>query len=239
MSTAGQIIAGSLRLIGAIASGETPSGNEQADALTALNALIESWSNENLLIPNKVREVFPLVGNQRTYTMGSGGDFDTTRPMKIEDALIQLTDSSPVLELDMRILTKDEYQAILLKTSTASFPMYVYPDNAFPLTTLSVWPVPTSSANNIVLYSWKPLTTLAAASTSISLPPGYERALRFNLAMEIAPEYGKSLSAEALTVAMESKASVKRTNTIPYFLRVDPELRGKPGVFNWRTGDLV
>lgn len=237
--TASQLIADSLRILGVLASGETPSATEQSDALRSLNDLIDSWSNEQLLIPNKVREVFPLVAGQQTYTMGSGGNFNTTRAQRIENALIQLAQNSPVLEIPMAVLTKEQYQAIILKTLESTFPLYMYAEGTYPLDNLNFWPVPNTAVNNVVLYSWKPLADLANINTSLSLPPGYERALKYGLAIELSSEYGKTPSDTTVALAIESKAEIKRMNFRPEFLQVDKELRAKPAVWNWMTGDPI
>lgn len=234
--TALDLISSSLRLLGVLATGENASASEAKDGLVSLNDLIDSWSTQNLLIPNKVSETFPLVVGQKTYTMGAGGNFNTSRPQRIENALIQFTGNNPVLDMPMKLLNQDEYSSILLKTQESTFPMYLYSDNAYPLTNISVWPVP-DAANNIVLYSWKPLASLAALTTSPSLPPGYGRALRYNLAVELAPEYGKQIPPSVEAIAMESKAEIKRMNFAPQYLQVDRALRAKPAVWNWLTGE--
>lgn len=235
--TALTLISSSLRLVGVLASGETASAAEANDALAALNDLIDSWSTQNGLIPNKVREVFPLVVGQQTYQMGTGAaDFNTTRPIKIENALIQLTGNSPVLEIPMRNLTKDQYAGIILKTITSTFPLHMYADGAYPLDNINVYPVP-SAACSIVLYSWKPLTELAALTSSLSLPPGYQRALRYALAIELAPEFGKQVPEAVIAIAEQAIADIKRINFQPSYLRVDGALQAKPAVWDWRTGE--
>lgn len=236
MSTSRDLINSSLRLLGVLASGEAAGAAEATDGLASLNDLIDSWSTESLLIPNKVREVFPLISGQQTYTMGTGGNFDTSRPMKIENALVQIPGGSPVTEIPVKILTKDEYVRIVQKTATSSFPQYLYPDNANPLTSLSFWLVPNQSLN-VVLYSWKPLAQLANLSTALSLPPGYSRALRYNLAVELAPEYGRTVAQEVAAIASESKAAIKRMNHVPQYLQVDDALRARPATWNWMTGE--
>lgn len=235
--TALALISSSLRLVGILSSGESPSASESNDALTVLNDLIDSWSNESLLIPNKIREVFALVAGQQTYTMGTGGNFNTTRAQKIETALIQLAQNSPVMELPMKILTKEEYASVILKTLTSTFPLYMYAEGAYPLDNLNFWPVSNTTVNNVVLYSWKPLAELTLLTTLLSLPPGYERALRYALAMELAPEYGRAVPDTTIALAIESKAVIKRMNFKPRFLQVDNELRAKPAVWNWMTGE--
>ncbi len=229
------IIQSSLRLIGVLASGESPSSSEASDGLTVLNEMIDSWSIQNLLVPNKTMETFPFVSNQQTYTMGPGGNFNTTRPLSIIRANIEFTSSSPYAEIPMEILTFEQYAGIILKTITSDFPLYLYSDNANPLTNINVWPVPTNSANNIVLYTWKPLSDLASLTTTPTLPPGYERALRYNLAVELSAEYGKQLSPLVISIAQESKAEIKRMNHRPRFLQVDNAVRASGGTYNWRT----
>lgn len=233
--TGRDLVASALRLIGAVATGETPSANEATDGLAALNLMLDSWSNESLLIPNTVREVFPLTPGKQAYTIGTGGDFVTSRPIAIEQVLIQLSTVSPVLELPMKLLTEEEFAGIILKPLTSTFPLYGYAEGTYPLETLNVWPVP-NVANNIVIYSAKALTQLTL-DTATSLPPGYERALKYNLALELAPEYGKTVSDAVVAIAVESKAVLKRKNTKPRYLRVDDALKAKPAVWNWMTGE--
>lgn len=237
MDTALELIQSALRLLGVIASGESLSAAEATDGLAALNDLLDSWSTQELLVPTRIREVFPLVANQQTYKMGVGApDFNTARPIRIENALLQYSGVSPVLELPMDILNKEEYAAILLKSLSSTIPLSLYEDNAFPYDNLSVWPVPQTSYN-LVLYSWKPLADLASLTTELSLPPGYQRALRFNLAVDLAPEYGKEPSATVIAEAVASKGNIKRVNLKPSYLKVDKAARGKPGVWDYRTGD--
>lgn len=234
--TALDLITRSFSLIGSLASGESLGATEATDGLNSLNDMLDSWSTQNLLIFNKVREVFPLVASQQTYTMGVGGNFNTSRPQKIEQALIQLTGNMPVLELPMEIMNQAQFAGITLKTLPSTFPLYLYSDNAYPTTNISVWPIPTT-VNNLVFYSWKPLADIAAISATLSLPPGYARALRYNLALELAPEYGRSISDVVAAIAQESKAEIKRMNWRPDYLRVDDTLRSKPAVWNYRTGE--
>lgn len=230
------LISAALRLIGVLASGESPSASEATDGLSSLNDMIDSWSNENLLIPSKVREVFPLVVGQQTYTWGTGGNFNSPRPQKIEQALIQIVAYTPPLELPMKILNQEQFAGILLKTLTSTYPMYIYCDNAYPLANVNVWPVP-GQGDNLVFYSWKPLTEIATLTTQISLPPGYQRALRYALAVELAPEYGRAVSPAVSETADVAVASIKRMNWQPNYLRVDNALIPLPSVWNWMTGE--
>ena len=52
--------------------------------------------------------------------------------------------------------------------------------------------------------------------------PGYERALKLCLAIEIAPEYQISAGADVVQLAIAAKANLKRTNKRPLTLQIDP-----------------
>lgn len=224
-----------MRLVGIIASTETPSSEEQADALSALNSMLSSWSTEGLLLYQVVREEFTLTVNDGAYTLGSGGDFNTTRPINILRAMIEIQSSSPMQEIPINIITPQEYAEITTKDLTSGIPSSLYPDYGNPLINLNLYPIP-SAANKLVLYSEKPLITFTSANNDLAFPPGYEKALKYNLAIEIAPEYGKEPSSTILAQAIESKANIKRKNFKPRFLISDYPVRGsKP--FNIYTGE--
>lgn len=230
------LIRGSLRLIGVLSTGESPSADEQADAFSSLNDLLESWSNQSLLVYDRPREEFPLVQGQQIYTMGTGGNFNTARPLSIEGVSYEDTSITPSIEIPIEIINLDEWQAITLKGTASSIPRKVYPDVSYPFVKLNVWPVPTL-AKTLVIYSMKQITAFPSVDTDLSFPPGYGKALRYNLAVELAPEYGKQAPPDVTGIAAESKAEIKRINIKPSYLAVDDALvnRGKP--FNWRTGD--
>jgi hypothetical protein len=235
MSTARDIIKGSLRLIGALATGETPPAEESNDALFALNGMLDSWSNENLIINAVTREEFTLVGGQAAYSFGPGGDFDSSRPIGIERVLIQNT-QVPQNEIPVEIITMHEFASIPTKDVQGSIPTQVFIDGTFPNETLNFYPVP-SEGTTVVIYSQKPLLNLPSLNTSISLPTGYERAIRYNLAMEIAPEYGREASNTVVVVAMRSKEVIKRKNIRPVYLKCDEATLDHKRPFDYRTGE--
>jgi hypothetical protein len=234
--TVSDLINGSLRLLGVLASGEVPTANEQTDALSAFTLLLDSMSTESLLIYTKVREVFALTSGQQTYTWGVGGNFNSARPQKIENAAVQAFGTNPVAELPVRIVNQDQYARLIVKTVRSSVPVYLYNDDANPLANISLWPVPNVGIN-LVIYSWKALSTYATINTSVALPPGYLRMLKYNLAVELAPEFGVVAPEDVIAIALQAKRNIKRMNSKPIYLGTDPALGSTKGAFNWLTGD--
>lgn len=234
MATVRDLITGSLRLLGAVASGEAPAPNELADGLSVLNEMIDSWSNESLMVYAQVRESFLLTAAQASYTIGTGGNFNTSRPTALDIASIEIQ-TNPLNEIAVEILNLAQWSEIAVKSTTGAIPTKIYLEDTFPLATVNLWPVP-SVPNKLILYSTKPLSGFASINDVVILPPGYAKALRYGLAIELAPEYAKQLDQSVVAGAIGSKAALKVINSEPNYLETDPALVVRGRSFNWRTG---
>lgn len=235
MATAAEIIESSLRKLGVIASGEDPSSAEQADGLASLNQMLESFSNESLFVHGHNEETFLLTTSQSVYTMGSGGDFDTVQPIKVYSARLQVNTSNPAYQLPISILNLDEWKQIVQKNVTSNLPAAIHVDYGAALATVNVYPVP-SAAQSLILNSLKMVQRFASAATAVALPPGYERLLVYNLAVEVASEYGMEPPPTVDRIARESKANILRINTEYPIAKngIAEMINGAP--FNWLTG---
>lgn len=235
MSTASDLIRGSLRLIGAVAPGETPTSAEIDEGLSALNEMVDSWSNDGHMIFEEKRESFTLSSGTADYTIGSGADFDTARPQIVLRASAKEIGDETELPVAV-IYESDEWQRISYKTTQSEIALAIYWQPEYPNGKISIWPVP-NAASTLILYSLKPLSTFATSATTVSLPPGYYRALRYNLAVELAAEYGRELDPRVDRIAVESKAALARLNTRPVLLKNDAAELNKRKTFNWKTGE--
>lgn len=199
------------RLLGQIEPNTSLDADESADALVALNDLIDSWRNEELLVYARQEESLTLVSAQGSYTIGPGGDLGTTRPVRIESAyVLDGVNSYP----NISIIEDDEYDAIPNKTSQSTWPDRINYRPTMPAGTLYVFPVP-NAASVLKLMTWTVLAEFSGLTDTISLPPGFRKALTANLALELAPEYETEVSQSLLKMATESKASIKRINSRP------------------------
>lgn len=237
--TALDIITSALRLIGVLSVGEQPTAPESTDALMVLNQMLDSWNSQRLLIFAVKREVFGLVAGQQAYQMGPNApDFNTERPARIDRAsIINLTNEAQPLELPIPILDAMQWQAIPVKAVESSLPTQVYDDNGFPFRTLSYWPIPAIQVQTAI-YSWTALTFFPDLRTAMEFPPGYLKALRYNLAVDLAPEFGAQLDPMVMAQAVAAKADVKRLNIHPVYVGCDAGVtnQGK-NIFNWLTGE--
>lgn len=217
MATAQTLIDRALRLIGALASGDSPTAQESADGLISLNNLLESWQAEKLLAYALTDTAFTMTAADASYTVGPAGNFALTpRPSKIEDVYIR----SSNIDYPVELIDFDRWNAIPSKTVTSEIASKAYYEPSLPTGTLQLWPVP-SAANSLHIVTWTPCSDLAALSTTVAFPQGWERALAFNLAVEIAPEYGANPSDAVMRGSVESKAIIMRANHRPIIAVTD------------------
>lgn len=216
MATAQTVINRALRLIGALDPEESPTTNETANVLEALNGLIDSWRNDRLIVWSIATVTKTLTPADGTYTIGSGADINTTRPVRIEGAYVTQSGTDYPVE----VISEAAYRAIADKATQSDLPQFVYYDPAVANGTVYLWPVP-SAANVLTMSVWAPISTLATAGTTVTLPPGYERALASNLAIDIAPEFQKTASQEVAKMARESLAAIKKANIRPIISQME------------------
>lgn len=202
MTTARQIITSAMRKIGAITKNESPSADEAADGLEMLNDIISSWSNDSTKIYARTLESFSLSANDGAYTIGSGADFNTARPVSIVSAYVR----SGSVDYPLEIVTDQDYALISFK-EISGIPEFLNYDYGYTTGNIKLYPLP-ASAYTLFLLSEKVLSSISSLDTVISLPPGWERALKYNLSIEMAPEYGQPVAQEVLAIAVESRSAI-------------------------------
>jgi len=213
--TATTLVQSALDALGIYGVGEQLESADLADGRRRLNAMISSWAIQPLTIPVVSREVFSVVANTANYTIGSGGDFDTIRPIKIQSAALLLNSASPVTEIPVGIFTEQAWQALQTKGLTSTQWTQIYYEPTYTtgnLGTVTLYPIPTTADNDLVLYFQQPLVEFADNTTSYQIPPGYEEALVYNLAVRLAGPHGLRVPDEIRQLAVQSRAVIKRNN---------------------------
>jgi hypothetical protein len=212
--TVSELLYRALRLAGAVQlSGRTASASEMSDAFNTLNSLIDGWNAEGLTVHAITRSSFSLQANVGQYTIGAGGDFNVTRPPKIEAAHGIV--GTPVVEPPIKICTAPEWAAVALKGETSNLgPRNLFYEATHPLGKIYFHPVP-SAAMSVALYLWKPLAQFANQSETVNLPSGYLRAVEYNLAVELSltPRFRRfAMDAGVAAKAAEFKQAIRELN---------------------------
>jgi hypothetical protein len=221
-TSAGDQINGALRLLGVLAEGETPTAAMSNDGLTSLNQMIDSWNIEKLMIFNTQDQVFNWPADEIKHTLGPSGDFVGNRPILIDDSTYY-RDPSTNVSFGIKIINQQQYDGIAVKTVTSTYPQVMWINMEYPDISMTIYPKPTRTLEWHFI-SADELTQPALLATNLYFPPGYLRAFKYNLACEIAPEYGIEPSRTVNRIAMTSKRNLKRINnpddimSLPYSL---------------------
>jgi hypothetical protein len=210
METAGDIINGSLRLLGVLAEGETPSAETSQDALLAMNQMIDSWNTERLSVFSTQDQVFTWPAGIISQTLGPSGDFVGNRPILLDTATYFVDPGSGV-SYGIKMINQQQYDGIAVKNVTSTFPQVIFTNMTYPDIEMFIYPRPTRPLTWHFI-SVEELTQPATLDTVLSFPPGYLRAFRYNLACELAPEFGVEPSPQVQRLAMYSKRNLKRIN---------------------------
>jgi hypothetical protein len=221
-ATAGEIINGSLRLLGVLAEGEVPSAETSQDALMAMQQMIESWNTERLSVYATQDQIFMWPAGQLSRTLGPSGDFIGNRPVLLDDSTY-FKDPGTGVSYGIKFINQQQYNGIAVKTVTSTYPQVIFVNMTFPDIEMYIYPRPTRELEWHFI-SVQELTQPATLATVLHFPPGYLRAFRYNLACEMAPEFGTEPSSQVRRLAMSSKRNIKRINnpddimSIPYSL---------------------
>lgn len=233
------LIKSSMRLAGIISGNQTPKANETNDALNVLNDLLEQWSTDSLTVWGSDNVSYPLVAGKAKYTLGPGGDFNDVRPIDIQSAYIDYVSANPLTPVSypVNVIGQDRYNQIAVKATTGIPQELLYINNS-PLGSVTLYPVP-DQAYNIILISDPLLNQVTGVSQILTYPPGYAKALRFNLAVDLAAEYGSPVSPDINKIAVSSLASIKDSNNNNYDTSsFDPVLTSRRRNDGWRGGDF-
>lgn len=222
METAGDIINGSLRLLGVLAEGEVPSAETSQDALRAMDQMIDSWNTERLSVYATQDQVFTWPSGQLSRTLGPSGNFVGNRPVLLDDSTY-FRDPGTGVSYGIKFINQQQYNGIAVKTVTSTFPQVIFVNMTHPDIEMYIYPRPTRDLE-WHFVSVEELTQPATLATVLHFPPGYLRAFRYNLACELAPEFGVEPAPQVQRIAMTSKRNLKRINnpddimSMPYSL---------------------
>ena len=235
-TTAGDQINGALRLIGQLAEAETPSAAASQDALAALNQMIDSWNTERLAVFSTQDQVFDWPPNVLSRTLGPSGDFVGNRPILLDDATYFI-DTASGISYGIKIINQQQYDGIAVKTVTSTYPQVIWVNMSYPNIEMYVYPKPTKVLEWHFI-SVEELTKPALLSTTLAFPPGYLRAFKYNLACEIAAEFGVEPSPQVQRIAMTSKRNLKRINNPDDVMSIPYAIVGTRQRFNIFAGNF-
>lgn len=228
MSTVGQLIEAAYRKCGGIiASGEEVPAHMMQDGLETLNTMLDAWSIESIMVYASLTQTFTWPAGESTQTIGPSGDLTGIRPVHLQKYSYTTlgTVKQQIIEL-----VEESFLEQQRKMSSPGTPQYLHINPTMPDVEVSICPTPDTSMS-LTLVSRAVLSlpetqeiislpaelpieffTYNDLSSNLEFPPGYERALVYNLAIELCPELGMEAPPTVQRIAMASKRNLKRYN---------------------------
>ena len=156
--------------------------DEYDNAIIGINNMIGIWGIENLS-PYLIRESKALTIGTAEYTVGTGGAFDTTRPISLESVFLRNSDG---YDYPLSVINNVEYNNITLKTAEGR-PTEVYFLAEYPLAKV-IFNYEPDVAYTAYFDFKKGFAEYTAITETVTLPSEYKNALIYNYAIELAEE---------------------------------------------------
>lgn len=223
--TGRQLIMQALMTLGSHASGDSLDDTDAVDGLVWLNQIVDRLATQHLAMPVLLRTTKTLTASTVSYTVGTGGAINIVRPGDIvRAALVPDPSATTPIEVPIEVYSQDAWSRIPIKTLTATLIAGIYYDRAFAggLGSISVFPIPTVSTLQLVIYTRQALTAFAL-DTDVSLPPGLAEALETALALRLAVPFDVPVPERLPTIAAEAMADYKRSNYVPQMLQMQTD----------------
>lgn len=209
MPTAQEQINRSLQINGIISSTETPKDHDSNISFSVLNSMLDLWNTEKLLVFQFQDETHTLTPGAGSYTIGSGGDIDTVRPVRIQGAYVRDSGGN---DTTLDIINKDDYDGILDK-SQGGLSNALFYDPAYPLGTINLYRIP-DAASTLHIKTWRPFSSYATLATNKVLPPGYDQLLVYNLSVLLGAEFNSPIRSDVMAIALSTKAQIETLNNL-------------------------
>lgn len=225
-----------------------PSTDMYDEAIPEFNRMIGQWNCERPKIFTIAINAFNL-GAQKIYFVGSGatpgtvtiggqvwsaGAFDMQRPQEIQNGIIGLGPAGAnalVRMPPMQQLDDQAWAKIALQDIPGAVPLAFYYDGSYDTTTgfglIYLWPQ-SASGYSVEWYVWNLLDTVALKTDLVALPPGYESAIVYNLAVRLAAlnPNEANISPDSKELARVSLAAIERKNAVTPNMTTDYPSRG-------------
>lgn len=244
--TALDLIKLSLKMAGVLAVGATPMAEDVNDAFTLLNSMLASWNQSRWMIWHLVDVSCASTGAQ-SYSVGIGGNFNVTRPDRLESAYARVTTppagGSGSMDFPLTIIsTMEEYAAIGLK-QLQSFPGSVFYDatigsQANPLGTVYFYPIPSVNYQLHIIVK-ETLSQFPSLTTVINLPPEYTEALIYNLTTRLMLLYQLPINPGVATVAATALNTIRVANNRVPLLSMPVGIANTGGWTGHDTGGIA
>lgn len=234
MSTVNDFLVLALTDAGILGDGQIATAGDIQNALTRVNYMIGQWNRKRWLVYN-LTDVSVVTTGAESYTIGSGQEFDTPRPDRLEDGcfLRQLaTGNSQQIDYPLQLIpSHEDYNRIRLKTM-GTWPSTMFYDSNWPIGTIFAWPVPQANLYELHILVKHQLTAFTSLTQTINLPPEYEVALSYNLQVRLRVAYRMPADPVMIQLAKDSLNVIRGANVQVPTMKMPPSVVGAQRAYN-------
>ncbi len=237
-TTLGALLRPALRAAGiTMRPGITPNSDQFNELIPEVNRMLQSYNCDGHTIFSTSIEEFALTAGQKIYTIGPGGDFDTTRPQYIRDANL-IFPTNPQLRTPLKLLDEHEWSLIPMQDINNSLPWGLFYNPTYGASGLGTIYLAFQPPSEYILelFSWKLLGNgFTSINDLVTLPDGYEDLIVWNMAIRAANFYPTmaTLGPDVRMLAANALRRVRVLNTICPTLRSEAEFLGRGGDWQW------
>lgn len=240
--TVQNIIDEALQLLGVLEPGNTMSSAQYSDCLRTLNFLQDEWNAQEGLVPAPVAPIYNLQAGRAAYAIGFNAslpDFVGLRPQRLIEASIYWGSGAPQVRLPLHIETIIQAsQRSVVNLTGQPYPTHVYLTNQVDANGskfIVFWPTPAQALPVELVYAPEIFSTGAQLTDPVTLSSPYLRAFTYNLAVALAPKFGKSPSMDLVTQAATGLRNIRNATAQP--IRRSRGSRASGVYWNWISGE--
>jgi hypothetical protein len=198
--TAAEIITAAFSKIGV----STPTAAHNASALISLNNLVSMLGAQSLNY-SVVEESFSLVVADSDYTIGSGGQWNTVRPIRVISCYLRDGDD---YDYPVQVISTKDYNRLSNKAFSAR-PTELRWLPEYPLGRI-IFNTSPEYAYTVYFQFGKNFTEFATASAALSAPNEYKECLVYNLAVSLGEDWSRTIPKTIIVKAEQYKEVLKR-----------------------------
>lgn len=177
-----QIIERAYRIIGVLGPGQTLSGEQAVQAITALNMLVKQWQTKRVFL-------WTIVESSQAFTTGNQSNTLGNEILGLDKVWYRQANNQ---DIPVKLISFHEYEELVQKQTSSNYPHFCALDYNKSTPELYIWP---KASANFTLY-FLAITRLQDMDTSSGnpdIPQRFIQALTYGLADLLADEYGKSI----------------------------------------------
>lgn len=185
--TRDQLVTASLRKLGVLAEGQTPSTQNFSDGTMALNQMVALLRAKGMPLWVRTNYTMTPVAGTANYSIGTGQTLNTPYPLKLYQA-VRLSSDGTRIDMDV----ESSYNFNQLPTNSGGIPIKVSYQPQVNTGIISLWPTPdtTITGTTITLVYQRPFQYFINSGDTADFPEEWYLPLVYKTAVLLAPEFG-------------------------------------------------